>query len=86
MAGRPVRLKVTEYELLRVLSLNARRISTYDMLQRQVWGDRATNDDTELMRTFIKKLRGKLGDDAAKPTYIRTERGVAYRMGRPRGL
>ena len=34
------------------------------MLQRQVWGDRATND-TELMRTFIKKLRGKLGDYAA---------------------
>ena len=82
VAGRPVRLTVTEYELLRVLSLNAGRISTYDMLVRKVWGDRETND-TDLLRTFIKKLRGKLGDDAARPTYILTERGLGYRMARP---
>ena len=82
MAGHPVRLTVTEYELLRVLSRNAGRVSTYDMLVRQVWGERAT-DDTELVRTFIKKLRSKLGDDAARPTYIHTERGVGYRMAKP---
>ena len=85
MAGRPVRLTVTEYKLLRVLSRNAGRVSTYDMLQRQVWGERETND-TELVRTFIKKLRSKLGDDAARPTYILTERGVGYRMARPGSL
>jgi len=82
MAGRPVRLTVTEYELLRVLSLNAGRVSTHDMLVRQVWGERAT-EDTKLVRTFIKKLRRKLGEDAARPTYILTERGVGYRMARP---
>ena len=85
VAGRPLRLTVTEYELLRVLSLNAGRVSTYDMLVRHVWGERATND-TELVRTFIRKLRSKLGDDAARPTYILTERGVGYRMARPRSL
>ena len=85
MAGRPVRLTVTEYELLRVLSLNAGRVSTYDMLVRQVWGERAT-DDTKLVRTFIKKLRSKLGDDAARPAYILTERGIGYRMAGPRSL
>ena len=85
MAGRPVRLTVTEYELLRVLSLNAGRVSTYDMLVRQVWGERAT-DHTKMVRTFIKKLRSKLGDDAARPTYILTERGVGYRMAGPRSL
>ena len=85
MAGRPVRLTVTEYELLCVLSLNAGRVSTYDMLQRQVWGERETNDP-KLVRTFIKKLRSKLGDEAARPTYILTERGVGYRMAGPRSL
>ena len=85
MAGRPLRLTVTEYELLRVLSLNAGRISTYDMLVRQVWGERET-DDTELVRTSIKKLRSKLGDDTARPTYILTERGVGYRMAKPSSL
>ena len=79
VAGRPVRLTATEYEFLRVLSVNAGRVSTHDMLMRQVWGGREAND-TELLRTLVKKLRRKLGDDAAKPAYILTERGVGYRM------
>ena len=62
MAGRPVRLTVTGYELLRVISLNAGRVSTYD------------------------KLRRKLDDDAARPTYIVTERRVGYRMAGPSSL
>ena len=33
--------------------------------------------------TYVKKLRHKLGDDAARPAYIRTERGVGYRMPQP---
>ena len=82
VAGRPVRLTATEYEFLRVLSVNAGRVSTRDMLMRQVWGGRETND-TELLRTLVKKLRRKLGDDAAKPAYILTERGVGYRMAGP---
>ena len=79
VAGRPVRLTATEYELLRILSINAGRVATYDTLLRQVWGRREA-DDTELVRTFIKKLRRRLGDDAASPSYIQTERGVGYRM------
>ena len=82
VAGRAVHLTATEYELLRVLSLNAGRVSTYDALLRQVWGGRHYND-TELVRTFVKKLRRKLGDDAASPAYIVNERGVGYRMARP---
>ena len=81
VAGRAVHLTATEYELLRVLSLNAGRVSTYDALLRQVWGGRHYND-TELVRTFVKKLRRKLGDDAASPAYIVNERGVGYRMAR----
>ena len=79
VAGRPVRLTATEYELLRILLINAGRVTTYDTLLRQVWGRREA-DDTELVRTFIKKLRRRLGDDAASPSYIQTERGVGYRM------
>ena len=62
--------------------LNAGRVSTYDALLRQVWGGRHYSD-TELVRTFVKKLRRKLGDDAASPAYIVNERGVGYRMARP---
>ena len=82
VAGRTVQLTATEFDLLRVLSLNAGRISTYETLLRRVWGGRS-NGDTELVRTYVKKLRRKLGDDAASPTWIVNERGVGYRMARP---
>ncbi|MCY4481473.1 MAG: response regulator [Spirochaetaceae bacterium] len=80
VGGRPVRLTVTEYELLRVLSVNAGRVMTYESLLRQIWGER---EDTEPVRTFVKKLRGKLGDAPASPAYIFNERGVGYRMAAP---
>ena len=61
---------------------NAGRVLTHDWLQRQLWGGRHVGD-VELLRTFVKWLRRKLGDDARKPAYIFTERGVGYRMARP---
>ena len=82
VSGREVALTATEYELLRVLSLNAGRVVTYDSLRRQVWAERETVD-IELVRNFVKKLRAKLGDDAARPTWIFNVRAVGYRMPRP---
>ncbi|MCZ0935076.1 MAG: response regulator [Gemmatimonadetes bacterium] len=82
MAGREVALTATEYELLRVLSRNAGRVVTYNRLLRQVWGRRG-GGNAGPVRTFAKNLRQKLGDGAAHPTYILTQRGVGYRMPMP---
>jgi len=81
IAGRAVQLTATEYELLRVLSVNAGRVVTYETLLRRVWGNHTGG--LHPVRSFMKKLRRKLGDDAANPTYIRTERGIGYRMPKP---
>ena len=82
VADRAVRLTATEYELLRVLSVNAGRLVTYDELLRRVWR-LPHSGSSERVRTLMKVLRRKLGDSAAEPTYILTERGVGYRMPRP---
>ena len=82
VAGRPVALTATEYELLRVLSLGAGRVATHESLLRQVWGGRG-HRDPKVLRAYVKRLRRKLGDDAADPTWIVNERGVGYRMPRP---
>ena len=82
VAGREVELSATEYELLRVLSLGAGRVATYDTLLRRVWSRRASADP-KIVRAFVKRLRKKLGDDANRPTYIATRRGVGYLMPRP---
>ena len=82
VAGRPVHLTATEYKLLVELSAAAGRVSTHDQLLRRVWGP-LYSSDARLVRTYVKELRRKLGDDAARPTYIFTEPGVGYRMPKP---
>ena len=82
VAGRPVELTATEYELLSVLSVNAGRVMTYDSLLRSVWGDRDAGD-SPLLQNYVKRIRRKLGDDATHPSYIFTLRQVGYRMARP---
>ena len=81
VAGRPVQLTPTEYELLRVLSVNVGRVLTHESLLRQAWrrGDHRS-PDPKLVRAVVKRLRRKLGDDAANPAYILNERGVGYLM------
>lgn len=59
-------------------------VVTSASLLRQLWGTRDSSD-TEPVRAFVKKLRGKLGDSAANPSWIFNVRGVGYRMSRPGG-
>ena len=79
LAGRPVQLVAMEYRMLAELSANAGRVLTYRRLLERVWRDRA-GEDMRPMRTIVNKLRRKLGDDGADPTYIFTERRVGYWM------
>ena len=82
VGGRAVALTATEYEILRILSVDAGRVVTSESLLRQAWDGRDSTD-TERVRAFVKQLRAKLGDDAARPTFIFNQRGVGYRMAKP---
>ena len=84
VAGRDAGLTSTEYEVLRALSLRPGRLFTSTQLLDTVWGDMGV-DGASRLRTIIKKLRRKLGDDAAKPTWIFSERGMGYRLAGPTG-
>ena len=82
LADRAVRLTNIEYRLLFELSVNAGRVLTHEQLLQRVWGPEHSGQPGAV-RTFVKNLRRKLGDDADTPTYIFTEPRVGYRM--PRG-
>ena len=84
VGGEAVDLTATEYELLRVLSLDAGRVVTFERLLRRVWAKR-DSADANLVRIFVRNLRRKLGDSAASPAYIFNRRGVGYRMAKPHG-
>ena len=87
VAGRAVHLTPNEYDLLFELSMNAGRVLTFDALSRRVWG-LGRSGDRGSVRTYVKRLRRKLGEDAGSPKYIFAEPRVGYRMpkgGQPAG-
>ena len=79
--GRLVRLTEMEYRLLFELSVNAGRVLTHAEILQQVWGP-AHSGSPASVRTVVKNLRRKLGDDADNPTYIFNEPRLGYRMER----
>ena len=83
VAGRPVKLTATEYEVLRVLSMNAGRVSTYRALLRKAWSKHPGHVNPKLVHAVVQTLRRKLGEDGSRAAWILNERGVGYRMPAP---
>jgi two-component system, OmpR family, KDP operon response regulator KdpE len=71
-------LTPTEYALLEALVSNPGKLLTHGWLLRKVWG-RGYGTETTYLRTYVRTLRRKLGDDASAPGLITTEPGVGYR-------
>jgi two-component system, OmpR family, KDP operon response regulator KdpE len=77
--GQRLELTATEFRLLALLVRNAGWVVPHERLLSQVWGPEYT-DELDYLRVYIGRLRGKLGDDAEHPRFIRTERGLGYRF------
>ena len=73
-----VHLTPTEYALLEALVTNPGKLLTHQWLLRKVWGQ-GYGSETTYLRTYVRALRKKLGDDASAPALILTEPGVGYR-------
>ncbi len=74
----PVHLTPTEYGLLEAFVTNPGKLLTHQWLLRKVWGQ-GYGTETTYLRTYVRALRKKLGDDAQAPALIVTEPGVGYR-------
>ena len=79
VGARRVALTGTEWRLLDVLVANAGWIVAHERLQARVWG-RDEPGDIDALRVYVRRLRAKLGDDAVRPRYLETVRGLGYRM------
>jgi len=78
--GQLVDLTRTEFDLLDALSSRPRTAFTRTQLIERVWGPGWVGDE-RLVDIHIGHVRHKLDDDVAAPRYIRTVRGVGYRIG-----
>jgi two-component system KDP operon response regulator KdpE len=79
VAGTPIVLTPTEYDLLRILVQNAGRVLTHRQLLHLVWG-RGYELETHLLQVNISNLRRKIEPNPSRPSYIITEVGVGYRL------
>jgi len=80
LGGEPVALTRTEFDILATLAEHPRMAFSRRQLIDTVWGSTWVGDE-HLVDVHVGHLRRKLGDDAAEGRYIRTIRGVGYRMG-----
>jgi len=78
--GEPVALTRTEFDVLAALSGRPALVYSRRQLIDAVW-DQTWVGDEHLVDVHIGHLRRKLGDDPASPRYVRTVRGIGYRMG-----
>ena len=77
VGGEAVDLSATEYELLRVLSLDAGRVVTFETLLRRVWA-KLDSPGANLVRNFVRNLRRKLGESASSLPAVRAWRRLPH--------
>ena len=76
-----LQLTAKEFDLLRVLVREQGKVVSREQLLREIW-DTVWFGSTKTLDMHVSVLRRKLGDDAAKPRYIATVRGVGFRFER----
>lgn len=79
--GSEIILSALEYRLLLLFLNNQGIMLTRARLLEELWdmAGEFVNDNT--LTVYIKRLREKIEDDPQNPTYIKTIRGMGYKMG-----
>lgn len=80
-----LQLTAKEFDLLRVLVRESGKVVSREQLMREVW-ETQWFGSTKTLDMHVSVLRRKLGDDATRPRYITTVRGVGFRFERADGL
>ena len=78
--GKKIDLTAKEFEILRLLMQNPKKVYTKEQIYSLVWEDAYLGDENAV-NVHISRLRNKIEDDARHPEYIITVWGFGYRIG-----
>lgn len=81
--GDLLELTLKEFELLFFLAQNKGRVLTRDQLLSAVWNYDFAGD-TRIVDVHISHLREKIEVETKKPVYIKTVRGLGYKLEEPK--
>ncbi len=79
LAGAPLELTALEFAILAALLKSKGRVKTREALLEEV-SDRRFDVFDRSIDVHVSQLRRKLGDDPKQPRFIRTIRGVGYKL------
>ncbi len=79
-AGNKIDLTAKEFEILKLLMQNPRKVYTKEQIYSLVWKD-AYYGDENAVNVHISRLRNKLEEDARNPRYVVTIWGIGYKLG-----
>ncbi|SDC36754.1 DNA-binding response regulator, OmpR family, contains REC and winged-helix (wHTH) domain [Terribacillus halophilus] len=77
--GEKINLTAKEFQILRLLATSPNQVFTKGQLFESVWKEAYYGDDN-VINVHIRRLRGKIEDDASAPMYIKTVWGIGYKM------
>ena len=78
--GQEIYLSALEYKLLLVFIQHRGQTLTRDRLLEEIWDCAGDFVSDNTLTVYIKRLREKIEPDAQNPRYIRTVRGLGYRL------
>ena len=79
-SGNRIRLTQVEYSILKLFMQNPGRALSREEILSAVWG-RDFEGELKIVDVNIRRLRIKIEDDTANPTYITTVWGYGYKWG-----
>ena len=79
-SGNRIRLTQVEYSILKLFMQNPGRALSREDILATVWG-REYEGELKIVDVNIRRLRIKIEDDTANPTYITTVWGFGYKWG-----
>ena len=77
--GREIELTAKEFEILKLLLQNPKKVCTKEQIYAQVWND-AWLGDENAVNVHISRLRNKIEEDSRNPRYVLTVWGIGYKF------
>ena len=78
--GKEVYLSALEYKLFLVFLNNRGQVLTRDKLLEEIWDSAGDYVGDNTLTVYIKRLREKIEIDLQNPEFIKTVRGLGYRL------
>ena len=78
--GKEIELTAKEFEILRLLLQNPRKVYTKEQIYSLIWNDAYLGDENAV-NVHISRLRNKIEDIPRSPKYVITLWGIGYKSG-----